>query len=59
MKKQNIWILAAIAILVGYYVWSFSGNSRYQALCNLDYWRATPAQIDACKDVKSELDNQK
>jgi hypothetical protein len=59
MKNKNLWILAATAILIGYYVWNFYVGSRYQALCNLDYWRATPAQIDACKDMKSELENQK
>lgn len=59
MKKLNIFMLAASAVLVGYYLWSFFVNSRYQALCNVDYWHATPAQIDACKDVKSELDDRK
>jgi len=59
MKKLNLIMLAASAILISYYAWNFLVGSRYQALCNVDYWHATPAQIDACKDMKSELENQK
>ena len=59
MKRHHLLTLAAIAMLGGYYLWSFYVDSRYRALCNVDYWHATPAQISACRDVKTELDNQK
>ncbi len=59
MKKLNIFMLAASTVLVGYYLWSFFVNSRYQSLCNVSYWSATPAQIDACKDLKTQLDDRK
>jgi hypothetical protein len=52
-------MLAASVILISYYMWNFFVGSRYQALCNVDYWHATPAQIDACKEVKSEFDDRK
>ncbi len=58
MTKQNLLILAGIALLLSYYLWNFFVGSRYQALCNVTYWQATPAQIAACKDVKRELDNK-
>jgi hypothetical protein len=58
MKKLNIFALAATAVLVGYYLWSFFVDSRYQSLCNVSYWSATQEQIDACKDVKTQLDNK-
>ena len=59
MKKLNLLMLAASALLISYYMWNFFVGSRYQALCNVDYWHATPAQIDACKEVKSEFDDRK
>jgi hypothetical protein len=59
MKKLNLLMLAASVILISYYMWNFFVGSRYQALCNVDYWHATPAQIDACKEVKSEFDDRK
>ena len=59
MKKLNLFMLAASAVLISYYLWTFFVDSRYQSLCNVDYWSATPAQIDACKEVKSEFDDRK
>ncbi len=59
MNKLNRWMLAATVVLVGYYLWNFFVNSRYQALCNINYWSATPAQIDACKEVKTEFDDRR
>jgi hypothetical protein len=59
MKKLNLIMLAASAILISYYVWNFFVGSRYQALCSIDYWHATQAQLDACKEVKSEFDDRK
>jgi hypothetical protein len=59
MKKLNLLMLTASALLISYYMWNFFVGSRYQALCNVDYWHATPAQIDACKEVKSEFDDRK
>ena len=52
-------VLAVISLLLGgYYVWSFFVGSRYQALCGKTYWELTKAQIEACKEMKSELDNK-
>jgi len=41
MKKLNLLMLAASALLISYYMWNFFVGSRYQALCNVDYWHAT------------------
>ncbi|MGA8172421.1 MAG: hypothetical protein WB816_16535 [Methylocystis sp.] len=59
MDKVNKWALAAVVILVGYYLWNFFVNSRYQALCNVNYWAATEAQVDSCKDVRTQLDDRR
>jgi hypothetical protein len=54
----NRLLLAAALLLGGYYVWSFFVSSRYQALCGGSYWQLSPAQIESCKDLKSQLDNK-
>jgi hypothetical protein len=59
MKNLNLLVLAASVLLISYYAWNFFVSSRYQALCSVDYWHATQAQIDACKEVKSEFDDRK
>ena len=59
MKKLNLFLFAICSLFVGYYFWSFFVSSRYQALCNITYWFATREQVEACKDVKAELDDQK
>lgn len=59
MKRLNIIIrIAAVAALLlgGYQLWSFFVSSRYQALCGGSYWDLNRAQIDSCKDLKTELD---
>jgi hypothetical protein len=61
IRRLNIMVrIAAVAALLlgGYYVWSFFVSSRYQALCGKSYWELTPAQIESCKELKSELDNK-
>ena len=58
MKKQNVFLLALSCALIGYYFWSFFVSSRYQALCNITYWSATRAQIEACREAKTELDRR-
>jgi len=57
-RSVNLWLAAVIGLFACYYVWSFFVSSRYQALCNLTYWFATSAQIESCKEIKTELDNK-
>lgn len=58
-----IWLNRVLIVVTlalgGYYIWSMLVSSRYQALCGGSYWQLTPAQIEGCKDVKSELDANK
>lgn len=59
MKRYNFIVkVAAVAavLLISYQVWSFFVSSRYQALCGGSYWDLSNKQIEACKDVKSELE---
>jgi len=58
MKKLNLFLLAVSLMFVSYYLWSFFVSSRYQALCNVTFWFATKEEIEACKAVKTELDDQ-
>lgn len=57
MKKLNVFLLVIGSLFIGYYFWSFFVSSRYQALCNVTFWFATKEQVEACKAVKSELDD--
>ncbi|QGM45633.1 hypothetical protein [Methylocystis heyeri] len=57
-RSVNLWLAALIGLFCCYYLWSFFVSSRYQALCNMTYWFATPAQVESCKEIKSELDNR-
>jgi hypothetical protein len=52
-------LLAVTSLLLGYYLWSFFVGSRYQALCNVDYWSATKEQRAACRDMQTELEPQR
>jgi hypothetical protein len=53
-------VLAVVALLLGgYFIWSLFVSSRYQALCGKSYWLLTPAQIESCKELKTELDDNK
>ncbi len=59
MKRYNLIVkfaAAAAILLISYQIWSFFVSSRYQALCGASYWDLNNKQIDACKDIKSELD---
>jgi hypothetical protein len=58
MKKLNVFLFAVCGLFVGYYFWSFFVSSRYQALCGITFWFATREQVEACKDVKTELDQR-
>jgi hypothetical protein len=58
MRKLRIFLLVAGSLFAGYYVWSFFVSSRYQALCNVTFWFATKEQVDACKVMKTQLDDK-
>jgi hypothetical protein len=59
MRKTNALLFLLCCAFIGYYIWSFFVSSRYQALCNITYWFATQAQIESCKEIKTELDDRK
>ncbi|MGJ0505900.1 MAG: hypothetical protein ACR652_01950 [Methylocystis sp.] len=48
-------LLAAGALMIGFGVWSLTVASRYQALCELSYWSATPAELRLCDERAGEL----
>ncbi len=52
---QKTFIIAAGALIVGFGVWSLYVGSRYQALCELSYWSASPAELKLCDERASEL----
>jgi hypothetical protein len=58
MTKQSFFLLALTVALLGYFLWSFLVSSRYQALCNVTYWSATREELNACKEMKTELDSK-
>jgi hypothetical protein len=44
---------------MGYYFWSLFVNSRYEALCNVNYWFASKAEIEGCQEAKRDLDTRR
>jgi uncharacterized RDD family membrane protein YckC len=59
MRRLNILLYVLSFLFIGYYFWSFFVSSRYQALCNVTFWFATKEQVDACREMKNELDEHK
>ena len=59
MRPQTLALLVVTCLAMGLFFWSLFVSSRYQALCNLDYWSATKEEIDACKEAKTELDTRR
>jgi len=55
----NRGLLVVVALLGGYYVWSYYVSSKYQALCGGSYWQLTAQEVASCKELKTELDTQK
>lgn len=53
MKK--ILILAVAVAMAGFGVWSLFVGSRYQTLCELSYWSATPGELKHCDERAQEL----
>jgi len=56
MRNVNLWLGVGIIICAGWFVWLVISPNRYQSLCQVHYWLATPAELDACRDMKSELE---
>jgi hypothetical protein len=56
MNRKILFLL--FIVVTGYGLWSFFVASRYQALCQLSYWSSTDAQLRACDELKSELQNR-
>jgi hypothetical protein len=59
VRPQTLALLVVTGLLTGYYLWSLLVSSRYQALCNLNYWSATREQLDSCLERKDELDTRR
>lgn len=56
MRQKVLFVI--LALLTGYGVWSFYVASRYQSLCQLSYWRSTPAELRSCDELKTELQDR-
>ena len=59
MRPQTLALLVVTSLVMGYYFWSLFVNSRYQALCNLNYWSATKEEIEGCQEIKRDLDTRR
>lgn len=52
--RRNL-LLTIGVVGLGYFLWSFFVASRYESLCQISYWSATPAQLRACEEQQSAL----
>ena len=59
LRPLTLALLVVTSLVMGYYFWSLFVNSRYEALCNVNYWFATKEEIEACKEAKAELDTRR
>jgi len=59
LNSFSKWLIAAMVVLGGFYIWSLFVSDRYQALCQLPYWSSTSSQIGSCDEIKIELPNYK
>ncbi|BDV38032.1 hypothetical protein DSM21852_12850 [Methylocystis bryophila] len=59
LRPPTLALLVVTGLVMGYYFWSLFVNSRYEALCNVNYWFASKEQIEACKEAKTELDTRR
>jgi hypothetical protein len=59
LRPISLALLAVTCVAMGFYVWSLLVSSRYQALCNVNYWSATKEELDSCKEAKTELDTRR
>ena len=55
MSKLRQLLLIVVLVIGAYWTWSFFVSSRYQALCGASYWQMTHGELNACKDVATEL----
>jgi hypothetical protein len=55
MEKYRPALAAGIVICAGWFIWQIFVANRYQTLCQVHFWLATPAQIDSCKDMQQGL----
>lgn len=56
MNQKILWFL--LFVVGGYGAWSFFVASRYQSLCQLSYWSSTDAQLRACDELQTELQDK-
>ena len=59
MRPYALALLVATCLAMGYFFWSLFVSSRYQALCNLNYWSATKEEIEGCREAETELDTRR
>ena len=59
VRLQTLTLLVVTCLVMGYYFWSLFVNSRYEALCNLNYWSATKEEIEGCQEMKRDLDTRR
>lgn len=58
MEKYRPALAAGIVICAGWFIWQILVANRYQTLCQVHYWLATPAQLDFCKDMQHNLQSK-
>ena len=59
MRPYALALLVVTSLAMGYFFWSLFVSSRYQALCNLNYWSATKEEIEGCQEAETELDRRR
>jgi hypothetical protein len=59
LSKLSIWTFAILVLLGGFGLWSLLVANRYQALCQISYWRSSLSDIRSCDEIGSELPDRR
>ncbi len=59
MRRLTLALLVVTSLTMGYYFWSLFVNSRYEALCNVNFWFASKEEIEGCQEMKRDLDTRR
>lgn len=58
MEKMKPALAAGIVIFAGWFIWQIFVGNRYQTLCQVHFWLATPSQLNSCKDMQHGLEGK-
>lgn len=55
VEKWRPLLAAGIVICAGWFLWLIFVSNRYQTLCQVHYWLATPRELESCQDLQQGL----